>query len=514
MMYEPGSENSDAPLGSGGRLAGAALDRAVRRGAGVATTAHVAGQLLGLLILAVLYRLIGPEQFGLVAMVLPVLALVQIFTTPGINVATVQRATISHAEVSWLFWANMALSVGLGLFVALMGYPLAWFFRRPEVTPIAVALAGTLVVSGLGAQHRALLERELRMVPLAKSRFISQAAGGMVAIAVALRGGGVWALVAQHYAMAAVLTALLWHYEPWRPTAPRRERNMGHLVRFGGFFTASGLLFFLAQYVDKILVGWAAGAVALGLYSQAFNLMTKPVYLLTTPLASVMLPAFSRAANDRDALARLLLAFSRMIGLLMMPAAVGLFLVAPEAMQTLGGERWLSAGPVLRGLSLAILVQAFVNMAGAVYTALGRAGRLLLAATALAACLVLGVSLGLYVGGKYGNMALGVAWGYSITMLVVAGPYMRTCFQTARISTRDWLRQLVRPALAAAAMGVVLLAVRATIEQTVRLPAPAFLATQMVLGSATYVVLARGQIRWLLGQLRQLRAEIGGTAGP
>jgi len=490
--------------GSATKLAGDALNRAVRRGTGIATTAHIAAQLLGLAVLAALYRLIEPEQFGLLAMILPLLALVQIFMMPGLNIVTVQRETISDAQVSWLFWVNLALCAALAVLVAALGPLLAWFYQRSELTSLTAAVAGTIVVTGLGAQHQALLERHLRLKPLATARLAAQLVGGLAAVLAAVAGWGVWALILQLYVAAVVLGGMLWQFEPWRPSRPKRQQDVAQLVRFGGFFTASSLMFYLAQNVDKVLIGWAAGAAVLGLYSQAFNLMMKPVYLLMTPLAGVMLPGLSRAAADREAFGRLLLAFTRIIALAMMPAGVGLFIVAPELILALGGPSWMAAGPLLRALSVAILAQGFVNMAGSVYTASGLTGRLLVAASALAACITAGLGMGWFVGQHYERPAMGVACGYSLTILVIAGPYLAYCLQAAGVGFGDWLRQLRRPVLAAIGMGIVLLAARATAEQTVRLPAVAWLITQLVLGAASYGLLARGQIRWVVGQFRLL----------
>jgi len=491
------------------RLVGDALTRAVRQGTGVATTAHLASQLLGLAVLAALYRLLSPEDFGLVSMVLPLVALMQIFTSPGFNVATVQRASIRDDQVSWLFWANLGLCGALAALVVLLGPAMAWFYDRVEVTWIAAALAGTLVLGGLGAQHQALLERRLELIPLAKARLQAQLGGGAAAVFGAWLGWGVWALVTQQYVIAGLFAWLLWRAESWRPDRPRRGRDMAAVVRFGGLFTASSLMFFIAQAADKVLVGWAVGAAALGLYGQAFNLMMKPVYLLTTPLAGVMLPGFSRAVGDQEALSRLVLAFTRIIALVALPAAVGLFLVAPDVMLALGGRDWQAAGPPLRALSLAILVQGFVNMAGSIYTAVGRTGRMFTAASALAICLLTGAVVGLLIGRRWDAPMLGVAWGYSLTILIVAGPYLWLCLRTADVSVMAWIAHVRRPALATGGMAVVLLAVRATTEQTVVLTPAAALVTQVVVGVTAYVIFGRGQIRWLIGQLHQLRTGAG-----
>ena len=416
----PDSTNHEADAASAS-FSTAGLKAAVRGGTGIATTAHVASQLISLAILGLLLRLVAPEQFGLLAMILPLLLFFRNFTMLGLNVATVQRRALTEAQVSSLFWFNVLFGALTAVATALCAPLLAWFYGEVELTRLTVALAPTALVASLGAQHQALLERKLRLAPLAASRLAAQCVGGAAAVSAALWGLGVWALVVQLYVDLALHGVLVWFLERWRPSLPTRSSSVRPLIRFGGAFTLSSLLFLLAQSVDKILVGFFLGAATLGLYSQAFNVMMKPVFLLTMPLAGVMLPGLSRAAHEPDAYRIMLLAFYRLIGVVMLPAGIGLFLVAPDVMRILGGAAWTEAGPLLRALSLAIVAQGFVNMAGSVFTSAGKARSLLVAALAMATFMSLVYIVALGVGRHFDRAALSVASGYSLGMLLLAG---------------------------------------------------------------------------------------------
>ena len=493
------TESLDASFSTAG------LKVAVRGGAGIATVAHALSQLISLAILAILFRLIAPEQFGLLAMVMPLLVFFRHFGMLGLNVATVQRQTLSAGQVSSLFWLNLLLGLLTAAVTAACAPLLVWFFNRPELAWLTVALAGTAVVATLGAQHHALLERNLRMAPLAVSRLISQLCAATAAVSAAWAGMGVWALVIQLYVELAAFGLLVWLLEPWRPKAPTRGEPVGELVRFGGAFTAASLLFALAQNIDKVLVGFALGAATLGLYSQAFNVMMKPVYLLTVPLAGVMLPGLSRAAHDPASYRLMLLAFSRLIAVVTIPAGVGLFLVAPEVMQLLGGDAWAEAGPILRVLSLAIGVQGFVNVAGSFFTSAGRARRLLVAASGMALFLCLAFFVGLGIGWLLDIPTLGVAGGYSFGMLLLSGPYMLYCLRSVDASPRKWLAEIRRPALCALGMGLVVAVCRWSLLQIEGLSPLSLLSVQVTVGVAVYAILARKEIRWFVDQLRLLR---------
>ncbi|MFH1919348.1 MAG: oligosaccharide flippase family protein, partial [Planctomycetota bacterium] len=324
--------------------------------------AQIAAQFVSLGVLAALFRLLGLEPYGLLGMVMPVLLLGRILTTSGLDVATVQQSELSDDQVSALFWLNQGLGLTTALLTAACAPLLVWFYgiRGHDVADlgwVTVALAGVSVAAALSAQHQALLRRKLRLGALAAAQLVALTTAGLSGVAAAVAGWGIGALVVQQYVELLVLAALTWWLEPWRPAFKLRGTGAMRLIHFGGHCTLGSLMFYLVANVDKVLVGYALGPAALALYGQAFNLMMKPVHLVLTPLTGVMLPVLSRAAGDRRQYAPLLLGFFRFIALVMLPSAVGLAIVAPEAMRVLGGERWAEAGPILSVLAVAILVQ-------------------------------------------------------------------------------------------------------------------------------------------------------------
>jgi PST family polysaccharide transporter len=504
---------------------------AFRRNTWVVAAAQAASQLVSLAVLAVLYRRVGVESFGLLGMVTPLLVLVRVFVSSGLDVAAVQRAELSDRQVSALFWINQAMGLAMAAAVAAAAPLAVWFYGKQMLLSLTLALAGTSIVNALGTQHQALLQRRLRLGLLALIRLGALSLGGVAGIVAALAGGGVWALVAQQYVELASLAALAWWAEPWRPCTPhapregscgtphapreamrdaehagvrhaeRDEYEAGPLVRFGGYYTLSSLMFYLVGNVDRILIGYALGEKALGLYGQARNLMMKPVGIVLTPLTGIMLPALSRAAHDRGLYERLLLGFSRFIALTMLPAAVGLAIVAPEAMRVLGGPQWADAGPVLAILALALLVQGFFDALGSVLASAGRADRLAYASIVIAIVLSASFALGLTLGRRAGEPLWGVALGYSAAMLLLVFPwYLAFALRTVGVAYRDWLGQLFPAAPAAGLMGLVVTLCHGLFGFVWRLPDPALLTIEVLVGATVYLLLVRRDIAWLLRQ--------------
>lgn len=498
---EPEDSASVASRGLG------ALKHQVRAGIGVVAATQIVSQLLSLIVLGVLYRLLGPDPFGLFGMVLPWLLFLRSFATWGLNVASVQRQDLSSGEASSAFWFNVSLAAVVSLATLAAAPAVAWFYREPELAWLTAALAGTSLVSALGMQHQALMERQLHWGRLAGARLLAQFAAGAAAIGIALYGGTVTALVAGQYAELLILAVAVWTLERWRPMLPGRGASITHLLGFGRAYTASGIAFTVLYNMDKVFIGRMLGEQALGLYGQAFNIAMKPAGVLTAPLTGIMIPALSRARNDLPAFTTMLVAFFRLAAVVSFPAGVGLAIVADETMRLLGDEPWWDAGPLLAVLAGVMLVQSFINIAGSVFASAGRADRLFYGAAALAVGVIPGLAAGLALGYWIEWPTLGVAIGYTGWLVVVLAPiYLSYCFKTVRVEPLVVFRALLPPLWAALLMGVVTLGAKlwlisAGVSPITRLP------ILMAIGGLSYAWFGRGEIRWFLGQWKKSRSR-------
>lgn len=493
------------------------LKRAVRGGTLATLVAQLASQLVSIALLAILYRLIAPADFGLLGMVLPLVLFLRLFTTLGLNVATIGRAEISSAQVSALFWLNLALGAATTIATAALAPVLVWFYALRGTLPVGdertlvwltVALGATALVSAASAQHQALMERRLQLARVNGIRLAAQFAGALTSVVAAFAGAGVWALVAQQYVELVVLGAAAWMAEPWRPSRPDARVPVKELLQFGGHYTASSVVFFLSANFDKVLVGAVFGPTALGYYSQAFNLAMKPVLAVTTTATSVMLPALGRAAHDPTSYRQLVVVFYRLVAILLLPVGVGATIVAPEALVMLGGAEWAPAGATLRILAVLILAQGFINIAGSVFASAGRADRLLAASLLLLIVVAQGVAAGWFFAHEFADSleidaVLLIAAGYASATLIVLVPYLWFCFATVGMRLADWWLAIRRALVAASTMGLVVVALRRVLVESFALPTALLLAIEILTGVAVYALLARGEIAWLRSQFRR-----------
>lgn len=480
------------------------LTRAVRRGAGALARAQVAAQFVSIASLALLLRMLTPQDFGLVAMVVPLLLFLRIFTTLGLQFTTVQRKELTPSDISAAFWIQLAAGA-IVTTVTLWVAPLVGsFYAKPEFSVtlrnLTMALAGTSLVAAIGMQPQALLERRLEMGKLWWTRFVAQLVGAGAAVAAAWQGAGVWALVVQQYVELFLLSGLCLLHSRWRPIWPPKWGDTARHVRFGGWFAATTLVLFAADNLDRVLVGRLVSAAAAGLYSQAYNLMMKPVYLVTTPLTALALASLSRAERNPGTAQAFVEGFQRALAIALLPCAMGLALVGDRVMLTLGGEEWREAGPLLAALSLGLFAQAVVILNGYMLMASGRGRACFFAAVGLAAALVVGYLIGWRIGRTLDRPTMGIAVGYTTTILLVGlGPHAWFCWSAGGYVPLRVLQTWLRPFSAAGAMAILVAGVGWVLPQSQPLLR---MTLQIAVGISSYVWFARGELRWLAEQVR------------
>jgi len=218
----------------------------------VTISAQGAKFLLNVASTMILARLLLPQDFGLVAMVTTVTGFLRVFKDAGLSVATVQRERITHAQVSNLFWINVAVSLLSSLIVAVSAPVIAWFYRDSRLISVTLLLSITFIISGATVQHRALLNRQMRFKALALIEVGSMAVGVLVGVAMALEGCRYWSLVGSNLSMEIGGLLLTWSLSRWRPQLPTRGSGIGPLVSFGAHRTAAGLIISLARGSDNL----------------------------------------------------------------------------------------------------------------------------------------------------------------------------------------------------------------------------------------------------------------------
>ena len=325
----------------------------------------------------VLARLLRPADYGLVGMVAVVTGFVTMFKDLGLSAATVQREEITHAQVSTLFWVNVALSVGVAALTAAIAPAVAWFYGEPRLTAITLAYCVGFLFGGLTVQHEALLRRQMRFGVLALAEVAALLASIVVTVLLAWYGAGYWSLVGGHLALSLVYMIGAWAACGWMPGAPERGSDVRSMLAFGGNLTGFSIVNYFARNLDNLLIGRFWGSQQLGLYAKAYQLLLLPIDQINSPFTTVAVPALSRLNDAPERYRRAYLRILEKVAMLTMPGIAFMVAVSDWVVLIVLGPQWTEAGRIFAVLGVAALVQPITNTTGWLFITQGRARHML-----------------------------------------------------------------------------------------------------------------------------------------
>jgi len=345
---------------------------------GMAWTAYGSGAMavLKILVLVLLTRLLSPADFGVVGAAFVVVTFSVTFSQLGLGPALVQRPVLEPGHISTAFFASTGFGLLTAAIVWLIAPLLASFFRMEQLTPVVRWLAVGFPIMGLTTVAENLIQRDLRFRLLANTDVIAYAVGyGVVGVALALLGAGVWALVAAQLSQVCTRSILLLRASPplFHPRPARRWFK--ELLGFGAGLSAARVGFTVANQIDNFVVGRWLGAVALGLYSRAFQLMAVPTALLGDVLDRVLFPTMARVQDDQRRLATAYLQGTAIVVLVTLPAGVVAAILAPDFVSVAFGAKWVGLVPVFQVLAMGMMFRTGFRLSDSLSRATGRVYR-------------------------------------------------------------------------------------------------------------------------------------------
>jgi len=410
----------------------------IARGGRTTAVGQIGTVAISLASVSVLARLLHPESFGLIAMVSAFSGLLTLMQDFGLSTATIQRSKITPAQISTVFWCNIAIGIGCWAILTCLTPLISLFYGEPRLIPISLAIAPFFIVSGMGVQHRALLSRQLNFGALTTVSIASQLAGLVAAIVCATSSLGYWALVAQVAVTATSSTLLLWIWCPWRPSFPRRNTGVREMLYFGRDMTLANYSAYLARNVDNILIGRFWGAPVLGVYTRAYALMMFPFSRVFSAAGSVAVPALSRLQEQPNEFKHVYLTILQSISAVTMPIVIVMSVYSTEIVHVVLGPNWSNAAPLLCVLALSMYFQPITSSTGWIYVSLGQGARMLRWSFVWSTAQIIAFAVGVTWG------ALGVSIAYAACVYLIAWPMLAVAYANSPVTVAQALRA-VRP---------------------------------------------------------------------
>jgi O-antigen/teichoic acid export membrane protein len=395
-----------------------------------------------------LARLLGPEQFGLLAMLTVFIAVSDALLDSGFSSALIQRKEPTEADESSVFYFNIVIGFLLAGGLCLAAPLIAAFYHQPQLISLMRVLALVLVINSISVVQSALMVRRLDFKRQALISVASTAISGMVGLVMAWRGFGVWSLVGQQLAKGTIRSGLLWLLSPWRPKWLFRLSSLKALFGFGSGMVASIVLNNLFENLYLLVIGKLFSPVTLGFYTRAATLQTTVSQSLAAVANRVTFPVFSRLQDDPARLKRGLHRAMTTIALVQFPMLIGLAAVAKPLVLFLLTEKWAASIPYLQLLCFAGLLYPMHLLNLNVLIATGHTDLLLRLEIIKRLLVVVNISITF----RWGVLAM--VWGQVINNIIA---YYLNSYFTRRLigySLAEQLRDLYPYLAASTVMGI------------------------------------------------------------
>ena len=364
----------------------------------------------------ILGRLLLPTDFGLLATLALVIAVIDLIRDLGFTQAIIQRPSITKTQANGLFWISMAVAGGMSLLLLISSSFIARFFNEPRLTKLLIAQAFTLLIAACAAQPYAFLNRQLKFNQIALIDAITSTTGLLVSATGAWLTHSYWAIFIGGVTQTLGNLILATYFSGWRPGRPTWDLHVAAMARFGAGVSVSNLANFLSRNTDNLLIAKADGPFQLGLYDRSYKLMLLPLTQVTAPMARVLVPVLSRLSDDPAAYKAV---YFKTITFLMAITQPGLILAiafSRPLILALLGPRWAGIPPIFSWLALAGLHQLVTSSLYWLMVSQGRARTLAILSGFNAVTTV----TAFFVGLPYGPV--GVAAAYAISDYLIRAP--------------------------------------------------------------------------------------------
>jgi len=426
----------------------------------------------------VVARILSPEDYGLLAMGVVLLAFIALLSESGIGATVVTVRDITSAQIAQINGAAVLLGIASFTAACLAAFPVGWFYHSTALPPVIIVMSFTLIISAFRVVPGALLQRDLRFPRLAVLDAVQGLLQALTTVVFAMLGFRYWSLVLSALLGAAVGTAATVISRPYRLKLPR-WKTLRPLLPFTSNVLVARLFWYAYQNSDFIVAGKRLGSHALGAYSYAWTLASMPVDKISSLVSSVTPGFFAAVQHDIPALRRYFLTVTEALAAFTFPLTLGLALVARDLVPVVFGDRWLFMIGPLQILAAYSMIRTIAPTVSQILPFTGDM-RFLMYMNGLAA---FALPTAFYIGSRWGTIGIATAWTIAHP-LVVYFPLSARAFRRLDLPIKDYLRALW-PAIS----GCLLMAGAVALMRAILLttaPRGLLLGLEVLAGAAAY----------------------------
>ena len=296
----------------------------------------------------VLARLLDPEHYGILSLMVIFTTLANVFIQNGFNTALIQNKDVTEEDYSSVFWVSLGIAAVMYGLIFISAPAIAVFYSVPDIILPLRVLALMLIPGALNSIQLAKVSREMDFRKVFSGNIAGIIISGIVSIVIAYMGGGLWALVVQSILSTVVTCAVMFFTVKWRPRAVCNRKRVGVLFRFGWKLLVSSLLDTLYQDLRSLVIGKKYNSETLAYYDRGKQFPQFIITAVNSTVQSVMLPAMSAEQDDRTKVKEMMRASMTMSAYIILPMMAGLAAVSAPLVSLLLTNKWLPCVPYMQ----------------------------------------------------------------------------------------------------------------------------------------------------------------------
>ncbi len=300
------------------------------------------------LVSIILARILEPEVYGKISIILVITTILQVFVDSGLGNALIQKKDADDVDFSSVFYFNIAVCTLLYLLVFITAPVIAEFYNDGSLVPVIRVLSLTLIISGIKNVQQAYVSRTMQF-----RRFFFATLGGtigaaVIGIAMAYMGLGVWALVGQQLFNATVDTIILWMTVKWKPKLIFSFKRLKELLSFGWKLLVSSLLDTVYNNIRQLIIGKMYSTSDLAYYNRGKQFPDLLITNINSSIDSVLLPTMSKEQDDKTRVKAMTRRAIKTSTYIMAPLMMGLAFCGYPIVRLILTDKWSACVPYMQ----------------------------------------------------------------------------------------------------------------------------------------------------------------------
>jgi O-antigen/teichoic acid export membrane protein len=331
-------------------------------------------QAISLFVTIILARLLLPEDFGIIAIIVIFIELSNVIIDGGLNTALIQKKEADNLDFSTILYFSIAISGILYGLLYLAAPFIADFYNNNLLIPVLRVLSVNLFFNAFNAIQRAYIAKHMLFNKLFYCNLAAILASGFIGIAMAYHGWGVWALVCQQIVNQAMLTIVMWFMIKWRPIIGFSFLRFKGLFDYGWKIFATNMIIAVYENIRSLIIGKIYQPATLAYFDRGKQFPSLVITNISVSLQTILLPAFSDIQDDRERVRQMMKRSIELVNSIILPILVCLAVSAKPLVILLLTEKWLPAVPFLQIFCIAYMLIPIQSSNMSAIKALGYSG--------------------------------------------------------------------------------------------------------------------------------------------